>query len=112
MGHEEMLQAVLDKRSYIVAVSDSDRGIGKTYSLRNLGLELQSLGYKVMVASLSQSADYYAEVSVSKYGSRHNLRGYSKPVLLVDDILQEDLEVLLSECRISQIPVVGYANIL
>lgn len=112
MGYEDMLSAVLNGRDHIVLVNDTDRGIGKSYSLKELGLELQALGYKVFVASYSREMEYYAEKFVDVGNIEWSLRGQLRPVLMVDDLKADELDALTLECWSRRIPVVGYANII
>ena len=76
---------------FLQRVGDGDRGIGKTTLLNEIGLEYQSLGYKVFVLSNSFSASYNATNLIDDF--RESVR-YENAICLIDEINIADPEKL------------------
>jgi len=87
------------------------RQLGKTYTLNELGLTLQALGYEVYVYTPFTQLEYFAERFIH---NDYDLRGINilKTVILFDEVKIDDDEVkeILKYSRCCQIPVVGFVR--
>ena len=85
-----------------------ERGIGKSTILKQLGLELQAMGYFVFIMSLSNHFEYMAD---KKLFNEEDMVNYpmKNTVILIDDITLHELKEIIENHE--AIPVVGYVRI-
>jgi hypothetical protein len=91
-------------------LSSEPRRIGKTTILNELALTLQALGYIVYVSTPYQKQEYFAHRFLSN-DMIHN-RGLfgDNIVVIADESKYEYMNELLFNCKVKNIPVVGYVN--
>lgn len=88
---------------------NTDRAIGKSFVLNEIGFELQALGYKVHIVSMSNQKYYatdYLSCCVSQF--RDSFTDIKKCAVLIDDMSESEVQTLREYCRERKIPVVGF----
>ena len=111
--YRDMITAVKQKRNHFV--SSEDRAIGKTTAINNLCLELQSMGYTVLIVSpsLDSGLKYYADERISlvmeDYKGKKELFK-ENVVIVVDEVKRCMMDDLIKYMGEIKVPVVGYVN--
>lgn len=105
---EEMLYAVQNNKTLLL--SSEQRRIGKTFTLNQLGLHLQSLGYKVYILTPHKNMEYYADRFISLSTKDYIGLLDDKVVIIADESRYIMMSDILDYCDIKNVPVVGYIN--
>ena len=105
---DNFLEAVVNQTNLIY--DSSDRGIGKTYILNELGFNLQALGYKVLILTPFRGQEYFADRFISN--DSLDFRGISNDTVIIGDEARFFMMAdIVDYCRYRKIPIVGYFNL-
>ena len=105
---EVMIKSIKNRKNLFY--SSEDRGVGKSYTINQLGYILQSLGYIVYILSPFESClGYFANGRISLHSN--NFRGINPihSVILVDEEERRNMGELIDYCK-DIVPIVGFVN--
>lgn len=108
-GFKDMILSIEQKRNLFV--SSEYRGVGKTTAINLMCLELQAMGYEVVICSKSK-LDYYASerIDIKNVDSlRGRFRRGEKAVVIVDDVKRSEMDDLIYYLH-GIVPIVGYVD--
>jgi len=105
--YDKFEDAIKEKRNLLY--SSHQRGWGKSYILKELGLTLQALGYEVYFSSDYNAYEFYATKYLSKFDNIRGINNY-KTVVIVDECRHSRLINVLNYCESREIPVVGFVD--
>lgn len=105
---EEMLKSI--KKQENLLLSSKERNIGKTFTLNQLALTLQALGYKVYMLTPYRGQEYYADRFISLLEKDYDGLFYDSVVVIVDESRYIMMNDFLEYCKYRDVPVVGYID--
>lgn len=104
----DTLFSAFEKREMCL-LSSEDRNIGKTTILRELGLELQSLGYRVHILTPYRHHEYIGNKFISLSDDVLGICPKTS-VILADEARYCMMGDLVKYCNDRKIPLLGFVN--
>lgn len=101
----------LEENTHAFIFTDkNERGKGKTFLINDIGLQLQSVGYRVCICSPSNTVEYYANNSIREL-SLEEIESVTCSVILLDSVKIsniKDIENTMKYCSNRGISIVGF----